>query len=241
MAKLPKTFKKYEENRKRTERFLNKVHRKSVSDWKKASRQREAARNKRLREYERDRKQREKAREKERAKNAATPHEPMTFGEFLSGIGFLLAIIVMFILFFVIGFWKTILLGVGLFVAIIVILVVIDEVKEKRNAEMDQYLDAEPEDRSNQIPYLKSLLGEIRKHQTIANTSNDPDEVKTHLDCLLAVMDEIATFDDATLKQAGMTKANYESAKADLLEVYDAMIAQAGASDEEESEEGTAP
>ena len=54
-------------------------------------------------------------------------------------------------------------------------------------------------------------------------------------------MDEIATFDDATLKQAGMTKANYESAKADLLEVYDAMIAQAGASDEEESEEGTAP
>lgn len=241
MAKLPKTFKKYEENRKRTERFLNKVHRKSVSDWKKASRQREAARNKRLREYERDRKQREKAREKERAKNAATPHEPMTFGEFLSGIGFLLAIIVMFILFFVIGFWKTILLGVGLFVAIIVILVVIDEVKEKRNAEMDQYLDAKPEDRSNQIPYLKSLLGEIRKHQTIANTSNDPDEVKKHLDCLLAVMDEIATFDDATLKQAGMTKANYESAKADLLEVYDAMIAQAGASDEEESEEVTAP
>lgn len=241
MAYKRKDFKKYEESRKRTERFLNKVHRKSVSDWKKASRQREAARNKRLREYERDRKQREKARDKERAKNAATPHEPMTFGEFLSGIGFLLAIIVMFILFFVIGFWKTILLGVGLFVAIIVILVVIDEVKEKRNAEMDQYLDAEPEDRSNQIPYLKSLLGEIRKHQTIANTSNDPDEVKKHLDCLLAVMDEIATFDDATLKQAGMTKANYESAKADLLEVYDAMIAQAGASDDKESEEGTAP
>ena len=244
MAKLPKTFKKYEENRKKTERFLKhleKSGKKARSATRKYARQKEAARNKRLREYERERKQREKAREKERAKNAATPHEPMTFGEFLSGIGFMLALVVMFILFFVIGFWKTILLGVGLFVAVIVILVVIDEVKEKRSAEMDQYLDAEPEDRSNQIPYLKSLLGEIRKHQTIANTSNDPDEVKKHLDCLLAVMDEIATFDDATLKQAGMTKANYESAKADLLEVYDAMIAQAGASDEEESEEDTAP
>ena len=239
MAKLPKTFKKYEENRKRTERFLNKVHRKSVSDWKKASRQREAARNKRLREYKREKEKRERARDREQAKNAATPHEPMTFGEFLSGIGFMLALVVMFILFFVIGFWKTILLGVGLFVAVIVILVIIDEVKEKRNAEMDKYLGAEPEDRSNQIPYLKSLLGEIRKHQTIANTSNDPEEVKKHLDCLLAVMDEIATFDDATLKQAGMTKANYESAKADLLEVYDAMIAQAGKNDEEESEENT--
>lgn len=239
MAKLPKTFKKYEDNRKRTERFLNKVHRKSVSDWKKASRQREAARNKRLREYKREKEKRERARDREQAKNAATPHEPMTFGEFLSGIGFMLALVVMFILFFVIGFWKTILLGVGLFVAVIVILVIIDEVKEKRNAEMDKYLGAEPEDRSNQIPYLKSLLGEIRKHQTIANTSNDPEEVKKHLDCLLAVMDEIATFDDATLKQAGMTKANYESAKADLLEVYDAMIAQAGKNDEEESEENT--
>lgn len=235
MARKYYTFKKYEENRKRTERFLNKVHRKSVSDWKKASRQREVARNKRLHEYEREKKQREKTREKERAKNAATPHEPMTFGEFLSGIGVMLAIVAMFILFFIIGFWKTILLGVGLFIAIIVILVVIDEVKEKRNADIDKYLGAEPEDRSNQIPYLKSLLGEIRKHQTIANTSNDPEEVEKHLDCLLAVMDEIATFDDATLKQAGMTKANYESAKADLLEVYDAMISQAGKSNSKDT------
>ena len=60
MAKLPKTFKKYEDNRKRTERFLNKVHRKSVSDWKKASRQREAARNKRLREYKREKEKQER-------------------------------------------------------------------------------------------------------------------------------------------------------------------------------------
>ncbi len=159
-------------------------------------------------------------------------HEPMTLGEFLSGIGVLLAIVVMFILFFVIGFWKTILLVVGLFIATIVIMVVIDEVKEKRNAEMDKYLGAEPEDRSNQIPYIKSLLGEIKKHQNIANTSNDPDEVRKHLDCLLGVIDEIMTFDEALLKQAGMTKVNAASTKEDILKVYDAMIAQAGESDE---------
>lgn len=158
--------------------------------------------------------------------------EPMTFGEFMSGIGFMAAIVVMFILFFVIGFWKTILLVVGLFIAIIVIMVVIDEVKEKRNAEMDKYLGAEPEDRSNQIPYIKSLLGEIKKHQNIANTSNDPDEVRKHLDCLLGVIDEIMTFDEALLKQAGMTKVNAASTKEDILKVYDAMIAQAGESDE---------
>lgn len=237
MARKYYTYRKYEDNRKKTERFLNnmeKAGKKARSDRKKYARQKESVRNNRLREYERERKQREQAREKERAKNRNIPKEPMTFGEFMSGIGFMLAIVVMFILFFAIGFWKTILLGVGLFIAIIVILVIIDEAKEKQDTEIDQHLDAESEDRSNQIPYLKSLLSEIRKHQTIANTSNDPEEVRKHLDCLLGVMDEIATFDDATLKQAGMTKANYESAKAELLEVYDAMIAQAGECDDED-------
>ena len=236
MAKLPKTFKKYEENRKKTERFLNKVHRKSVSDWKKASRQREAARNKRLREYEREKKQREKAREKERAKNAATPQEPLTGSELLSVVVFLAIIVVLFILVCKVGFLWTVLISLIVLTIAVVINATIEGKRAERAAEMEKYLNAEPEetDRSNQIPYLKSLLGEIRKHQTIANTSNDPEEVKKHLDCLLAVMDEIATFDDATLKQAGMTKANYESAKADLLEVYDAMIAQAGQSDDED-------
>lgn len=246
MAKLPKTFKKYEENRKRTERFLNKVHRKSVSDWKKASRQREAARNKRLREYERERKQREKVREKERAKTASTPQEPLTGSELLSVFVFLAIIAVLIFLICKVGFLWTVLISLIVLTIAIVINATVESKKAERAAEMEKYLNAEPEeiDRSNQIPYLKSLLGEIRKHQTIANTSNDPEEVKKHLDCLLAVMDEIATFDDATLKQAGMTKANYESAKADLLEVYDAMIAQAGKNDEDcttESEDGSAP
>ena len=234
MAKAWREFKKYEESRKKTTRFLGNLHRKSVSDWKKASRQREVARNKRLREYKREKEKQVRAREKEREKNASAPREPMTFSEFLCGVGFMVAIVVMFILFFVIGFWKTILLGVGLFVAIIIISVKIDGVKEKRNSDMNKYLDAEAEDRCNQILYLRNLLEEIRKHQTIANTSNDPEEVKKHLDCLLAVMDKIATFDDATLKQAGMTKAHYESTKADILNVYDTMIAQAGESNDDD-------
>lgn len=244
MAKLPKTFKKYEENRKKTERFLKhleKSGKKARSASRKYARQKEAARNKRLREYERERKQREKAREKERAKTAATPQEPLTGSELLSVFVFLLIIAVLIFLIYKVGFLWTVLISLIVLTIAIVINATVESKKAERAAEMEKYLNAEPEeiDRSNQIPYLKSLLGEIRKHQTIANTSNDPEEVKKHLDCLLAVMDEIATFDDATLKQAGMTKANYESAKADLLEVYDAMIAQAGASDNEESEEDT--
>lgn len=246
MASLLDSFKKYKENRKRTDRFLNKVHRKSVSDWKKASRRREAARNKRLREYERERKQREKAREKERAKTAATPQEPLTGSKLLSVFVFLVIIAVLIFLICKVGFLWTVLISLIVLAIAIVINATVESKKAERAAEMEKYLNAEPEevDRSNQIPYLKSLLGEIQKHQTIANTSNDPDEVKKHLDCLLAVMDEIATFDDATLKQAGMTKANSESAKSDLLEVYDAMIAQAGKNDNEdcttESEDGSA-
>lgn len=236
MAKKYYTFKKYEENRKKTDRFLKTVHRKSVSDWKKASRQREAARNKRLREYEREKVKREKAREKERAKNATAPQEPLTGSEFLSVSVFLAIIAVLIFLICKVGFLLTVLISLIVLTIAFIINTTIESKKAECAAEMENYLNAEPEepDRRNQIPYLKSLLVEIRKHQTIANTSNDPDEVKKHLDCLLGIMDEIATFDNATLKQAGMTKANYVSARAELLEVYDTIIAQAGESGDED-------
>ena len=234
MAKVWREFKKYEESRKKTTRFLNNLHRKSVRDWKKISRQQETARNKRLREYKREKEKREKAREKERVKNPTTSQEPLTASEFLSVCVFLAIVVALIFLIFKVGFLWTVLISLIVLTIAIIINATVESKKAERAAEMEKYLNAEPEeiDRSSHIPYLKSLLEEIRKHQTIANTSNDPNEVKKHLDCLLAIMDEIATFDDATLKQAGMTKTNYESAKADLLEVYDAMIAQAGESDD---------
>lgn len=163
--------------------------------------------------------------------------EPMTGSEVLAVCVFLAVIVAFFILVSKIGFLKAVFLSLIVMAVAVVIIGVTAEKKAARDAEMQKYLNTEPEetDRSNQIPYLKSLLEEIRKHQTIVNTSNDPDEVKKHLDCLLGVMEEITTFDEALLKQAGMTKANYESSRAGLLEVYDTMIAQAGENNTEDS------
>ncbi|MBE6036861.1 MAG: hypothetical protein E7223_04460 [Clostridiales bacterium] len=157
--------------------------------------------------------------------------EPATFGDFMFGLGFMAVIIIILILFLVIGFWKTILLAAGIFVAIIVILVAIELVKENKKNQKTTY----SEDRSNQIPYIKSLLGNLKRYQDVANTSNNPDEVKKNLDYLLGVIDEIMTFDEALLKQAGMTKVNAVSVKEDILKVYDEMIAQAGQTDEMDS------
>lgn len=160
--------------------------------------------------------------------------EPMTGSEVLSVCIFLAVIVAFFILVSKFGFLLAVLISLIVMTLALIIVTNIESKKGERVAEMEQYLNAEPEetDRSNQIPYIKSLLGELKKHQNIANTSNDPDEVKKHLDCLLGVIDEIMTFDEALLKQAGMTKSNAASAKEDILKVYDAMIAQVGESDE---------
>ena len=155
--------------------------------------------------------------------------EPLTGSDIRTLFVFFAIIIGFCILWSKVGFLLAVLISLVLMTIVLIITVTIESKQAERAAEMNQYLNAEPEetDRSTQIPYLKSLLGEIRKHQTIVNTSNNPDEVKKHLDCLLGIMDEIATFDEAVLKQAGMTKAHYESSRAELLELYDVMIAQA--------------
>ena len=239
MAKSPYTYKKYEENRKKSEKFLKNLEKsgkKARSASRKYARQKEAARNKRLREYERERKLREQAREKERTKNVSASQEQLSGNDLFSVFVFMLIIAALFILVCKVGFLRTVLIVLILLAIVVVICVTIESLKAERAAELAKNIDVESEnvDRSNQIPYLKNLLAEIRKHQAIANTSNDPDEVKKHLDSLISVMDEIATFDDAILKQAGMTKVTYESAKAEILEVYDAMIAQARTSDDED-------
>ena len=164
-------------------------------------------------------------------------HEPMTGSEFLSVCVFLAIIVVLIILICNVGFLWTILISLVVLTVAIIISVTIESKKAERAAEMEKYLNAEPSqsDRSNQVPYIKSLLTELKKHQNIANTSSDPDEVKKHLDCLLGVIDEIMTFDESILKQAGMTKSNAASVKEDILKVYDIMIAQAGESDNTDS------
>ena len=165
--------------------------------------------------------------------------EPLTGSDVLTLLVFFAIIIGFCILWNKVGFLLAVLISLVLMTIALIITVTIESKKAECAAEIEKYLNAEPEDidRRNQIPYLKSLLGEIRKHQTIVNTSNDPEEVKKHLDCLLGVMDEITTFDEDLLKEAGMTKANYESARADLLEVYDVMIAQARENSDADSNE----
>lgn len=163
--------------------------------------------------------------------------EPLTGSDVLTLFVFFAIIVGFCILWSKVGFLLAVLISLILMTIALIITVTIENKKAERAAEMNKYLNAEPEesDRSNQIPYLKSLLEEMGKHQTIVNTSDDPNKVKKHLDCLLGIMDEIATFDEAVLKQAGMTKANYESSRAGLLEVYDTMIAQAGENNTEGS------
>lgn len=276
MAKKYYTFKKYEENRKKTDRFLKKVHRKSVRDWKKASRQREAARNKRMRAYKREKDKRNA--EKQKAYNNANTATTFTFGDtmlalvalILFGLFFVFwfefgfwksvwTTIILFLFFsqivddisnrafdlfsyviialfaatvifcFVVGFWWGLLIGVGLCAVVFVLYLLfssndeIDEETENNDIEPEEQV----EDRSEQIPYLQSLLTEFDRHKRIINTSDDPDAVKRSLDCLLGIMDEIMTFDEMLLRKAGMTKSQMPEHKARVLELYDTMIEQA--------------
>lgn len=139
--------------------------------------------------------------------------------------------IITVILCFKIGFWKGILISVGICILIIV-LSTFSQTEETNN---ETTPEDHTEDRRAQLPYLHSLLAEIKKHQDIANSSNDPDEVKRHLDCLIGIIDEILTFDEGLLKEVGMAKANAELAKSDILKVYDIMIADARDSNSSES------
>ena len=75
--------------------------------------------------------------------------------------------------------------------------------------------------------YLQNLLLKIEKYQDIANNSNDVIQVKQNVDKLLSVMDEIISYDEQTLRQAGLTKSTMPQQKQWILQHYDIILEQA--------------
>ena len=108
MASKQRTFKKYEENRKKLERLRKRVHRKSVSNLKKIARQKETSRNKRIRTYNRKKNKYYSSKSKSNKSNQ-TPvnHDSLTSGEISSFFFTLLLLALFFILWFKWGFWKS--------------------------------------------------------------------------------------------------------------------------------------
>ena len=273
MAKVWREFKKYEESRKKTTRFLNNIHRKSVRDRKKLSRQREVARNKRMRECKREKQKREAAKQKTYTN---TTHEPITFSGILLAVGALVLFGLFFVFWFKFGFWKSVwttitlfflltqisdniskktfdiwgyvfvallaitiilcfsmgfwwglLAGIGVCAVAFVLYLLFSKSEASNETIQQEENDQDEPGEDKQLSHLHDILEEFDLHKQIINTSDDPTVVKTHLDGLLGVMDEIMTYDETLLRKAGMTKSTMPQQKQKVLELYDTMIEQA--------------
>lgn len=267
MAKKYYTFKKYEESRKKTEKFLKALNRNNRKSWKRALNTKKRTRA-------------SAAKNTKKSTNKATTQKqttgPLTFGDIIFALCIILLVVLFFLLWFewglwkavcstiilflliaqiqgdisnhafdiwgyifvaiiaiaailcfALGFWKGLLVSVGICVFAFVLYMFWGEREQPMNT--DAYNDDEEEgnDQYTQISYLKDLLEQFDKHKEIINSSDNPDAVKNSLDYLLDIMDEIMTFDEITLRQAGMTKSQMPEQKARVLELYDTMIEQA--------------
>lgn len=209
----PNDFKKYRDNRKKTEAFLNKVQRKSISNYKKATRKKEAARKKRMNAYRREAEKERAARAKAEAKRVS---EPVTEEEAQAGGCALLIIfglILLAILFFVIG-PKGLLIIFGIAIAIFIIYF-IHVIKMPRDLTQEE------------IEELQRHLTNIDVYKNIANTSTDPYAVQCAMDELISSIDFIMSYEEDELHQAGMSKAKLPEQRAFIVQHYDDMIAQA--------------
>ena len=98
------------------------------------------------------------------------------------------------------------------------------EVNQERQQRAEQHNQEIDE---NQILYLQGLLTNIDKYQAVINNSDNVEDVKKNLDWLLAVMDEIMSYDEETLRAAGMTKSTMPQQKEFVLKNYDVVLEQA--------------
>ena len=97
----------------------------------------------------------------------------------------------------------------------------VNQEEQQREEQEKQEVD------ENQILYLQSLLTNIDKYQAVINNSDNVNDVKKNLDWLLAVMDEIMSYDEETLRSAGMTKSTMPQQKEFVLKNYDIVLEQA--------------
>lgn len=137
----------------------------------------------------------------------------MTFQEYMYVLSSI-AIVVVFLWLLIKYGIKNIFISIISIIAIILAVIIFQAIRETMAEQ-------------KQIEYLKSLLPEIDTCKDIINNSSDPKAVKTNLDRLLIIMEEIIDTPEEILNKAGMTNSTMPQQKENVLKNYDILIKQA--------------
>jgi len=132
------------------------------------------------------------------------------YGYALSGIAIIVVFLWLLIKYGIKNIFISIIAIIGLILAVIIFKAIRETMAEQK-----------------QIEYLKSLLPEIDTCKDVINNSSDPKAVKTNLDRLLVIMDEIIDTPEEILNKAGMTNSTMPQQKENVLKNYDILIKQA--------------
>ena len=193
-------FKKYKESRQRTDAFLKKVHRKSVSRLKKKKHT--------TKKYT--------IKKKTSSNNQNTDNTPITADDIFNYLDVLIGCAICFVIILLLITYgiKNILISIVAIIGVILIVIFIQSIKEVVEEQ-------------KKIEYLKSLLPEIDSCKDIINNSSNAEIVKTNLNRLLIIMDEIIDTPEEILNKAGMTNSTMPQQKENVLKNYDILIKQA--------------
>lgn len=209
-------FKKYSDSRKKTNSFLNRVHRKSVSKMKLITRQKNAERKKRMKAYNKELEKDKIIRVKQaETTNQMSEQEIQDSGCFVFG---LLGLVVLAVLYFIIGL-KWLLTIAGIVFIVFLVSVILDVIKEKDN---NRKLSEE------QINMIKYHLSCIDINKDVANNSDDGQAVKKALDGLIKSIDFIMQYEEEEFRQTGATKEKLPAQRDFIIQHYEEMINQAG-------------
>lgn len=209
-------FKKYSDSRKKTNSFLNRVHRKSVSKMKQITRRKDAERKNRMKAYNKELEKDKALRMKQpETTNQMSEQEIQDSGCF---VFVLLGLVVLAVLYFIIGL-KWLLIIAGIVFVVFLASVILDVIKEKDN---NRKLSEE------QINMIKYHLSCIDINKDVANNSDDGQAVKKALDGLIKSIDFIMQYEEEELRQAGATKEKLPAQRDFIIQHYEEMINQAG-------------
>ena len=209
-------FKKYSDSRRKTNSFLNSVHRKSVSKMKQITRRKDAERKKRMKAYNKELEKDKALRMKQpETTNQMSEQEIQDSGCF---VFVLLGLVVLAVLYFIIGL-KWLLIIAGIVFVVFLASVILDVIKEKDN---NRKLSEE------QISMIQYHLSCIDINKDVANNSEDGQAVKKALDGLIKSIDFIMQYEEEELRQAGATKEKLPAQRDFIIQHYDEMINQTG-------------
>lgn len=184
-------FKKYAENRKRVEQGLRKMEQKAIRDRQKTARKREADRQKNIRARKKMSEANKTVRQSE------TQFNPVLGVLILLAMGVIGAVIIDIILD----------IGIGAFfivvVAIIVVCVIILFVKGWIEVGKDE----------NQNLYMKTLLLNYERYKRAAKEAETVDARKMAESLIIAVISELLSFNDRTLKKSSLSRDMLEREK----------------------------